>query len=504
MGEPSKSSEAVVADAYSGPPTHVRWRIVGLLMAHAAVCHFNRISISVAGNERIMQQYLIDPTTMGVVYSAYLLTYTICMTPGGWLIDRRGPRSAMLLMVLGAAFFVALTGLASRAFESPLPAVATSTVGLVGSPLGQGPLVTTAALMAQSTFWICWPLVVTLVVIRGLLGIVSAPMHPGAARVVSFWVPAASRTWANGLVTGAALLGIAGTYSGFGFLMDRFGWQNAFIVAGGATAVLAAVWAGYATDRPSKHRSANAAECRLIDAGGDCFTARAAETVAPATAQAAAVRDPGTLELLFRNRSLLLLTVSYAAVSYVQYLFFYWMQYYFNAVLKLGTEQSRLYATAPSLAMAAGMFLGGWLSDRAQEQFGPRRGRMLVPVLGMTASALLLVLGLLSGQPWWVVPCFTLSMAALGTCEGTFWTTGIELGGRRGGTSAGILNTGGNAGGLLAPVLTPLLSASFSWQAGIALASAVCLTGAGLWAWIDPAERTQFTERGAMQPQHDS
>ena len=35
-----------------------------------------------------MKQYEISPTRMGLVYSAYLLVYTICMIPGGLFIDR--------------------------------------------------------------------------------------------------------------------------------------------------------------------------------------------------------------------------------------------------------------------------------------------------------------------------------------------------------------------------------------------------------------------------------
>ena len=51
-----------------------------------------------------------------------------------------------------------------------------------------------------------------------------------------------------------------------------------------------------------------------------------------------------------------------------------------------------------------------------------------------------------------------LALAAVGACEAPIWTTAVELGGRRGGTAAGICNTGGNAGGLLAPIVTPLVS----------------------------------------------
>ena len=176
--------------------TNVRWRILAMLMAYAGMCHFNRISISVAGTEHIMQDYSISETQMGMVYSSYLFVYTLCMMPGGWLIDRFGPKKALMFLGFGSAILVPLTGLASYAAGSML-------------------------------FVLC--------VIRALLGVVSTPMHPGAARAVSFWMPYQTRGLANGLVTGAAVAGIASTYFVFGYLMDLVGWPSAFLVAGFAT-----------------------------------------------------------------------------------------------------------------------------------------------------------------------------------------------------------------------------------------------------------------------------
>ena len=57
--------------------------------------------------------------------------------------------------------------------------------------------------------------------------------------------------------------------------------------------------------------------------------------------------------------------------------------------------------------------------------------------------------------------------------------------------AAGILNTGGNGGGLIAPVLTPFLSGIFGWQAGLGLAGVVCLLGAACWGFIDPHDRLE-------------
>ncbi len=470
-----------VDDSPAEPPTHIRWRILALLMAFAWLCHFNRVSISVAGTEAIMPQYGIDETSMGAVYSAYLVAYTLCMMPAGWLIDRIGPRTALSLMGFGSAVIVPLTGLTG--------------------------LFTAGGSVVKALF-----------VIRGSLGAVSAPMHPGAARAVSLWIPYRGRAAANGLVTGSALLGIASTYFAFGFLIDRCGWPRAFMIEGIVTLVVAILWAMTSTGHPREHPLVNLAELRLIADGDPEQTAPAGSSMEPTYQPINASRSthrqentghperpspfssagagegaydlavPDKSNLL--NRSLVLLTLSYAAVSYFQYLFFYWMQFYFDKVLAFGKDEGRLYATIPTVAMAVGMILGGWLTDRVIERAGRRRGRAIFASCGMLASALFLGVGAAGRGPLWVVGFFALSMGAIGLCESSFWTCVIELGGRRGGFSAAILNTGGNAGGLLAPFVTPLLSKYFGWQAGLGLAAIFCIAGATLWYWIDPDEQS--------------
>src|SRR6266436_6442748 len=92
-------------------PTWVRWRIVLLLMAFTFLGHMNRLSMRVAGDERLMADFCFSPKQMGMVYSAFLFAYTLCMTPGGWLIDRWGPKMALLILAVGSACFEAATGL---------------------------------------------------------------------------------------------------------------------------------------------------------------------------------------------------------------------------------------------------------------------------------------------------------------------------------------------------------------------------------------------------------
>ena len=263
-----------------GPtPTTVRWRVAALLIGLAFLAHFNRVSVSVAANAHFIGPDRLSAGQMGAVYSAFLLVYTLGMLPGGWLVDRVGPRRVLAGMGVGLGLCGVLTG----------------ALGWAGS--------------AVAALW------VPLLALRGVAGAASVPLHPGAARAVSLWFPLRERSTANGLVTAGALVGIALTYPVFGGLMDRVGWPAAFALSGGALAAFAAGWCALAADTPADHPRTNDAERQLAAEGG---------TAPPRTR--AGLRD---VVGLFGNRGLVLLTLSYGAVGYVQYLFFYWIEFYF-------------------------------------------------------------------------------------------------------------------------------------------------------------------------------
>src|SRR2546430_13613696 len=105
----------------------------------------------------------------------------------------------------------------------------------------------------------------------------------------------------------------------------------------------------------------------------------------------------------------------------------------------------------------------------------------------MIAGAGLLGLGVAAKDPAWIVAWFSLALGAVGACEGSFWSTAVEVGGRLGGTTAAIGNTRGNGGGILAPVITPWGKKDFYWPIGIRVRRQVCLPGALCWVLVTPA-----------------
>src|SRR2546426_7853705 len=82
-----------------------RWSILALLMLISAAHQFHRVGLSEVGDQ-VMKDLKLAPDEMGDIYSAFLLTYTIFMTPGGWLADKRGTWLTLLLVIGGARFFL--------------------------------------------------------------------------------------------------------------------------------------------------------------------------------------------------------------------------------------------------------------------------------------------------------------------------------------------------------------------------------------------------------------
>jgi len=104
---------------------------------------------------------------------------------------------------------------------------------------------------------------------------------------------------------------------------------------------------------------------------------------------------------------------------------------------------------------------------------------------GMGLSALFAWQGVRTSSPEEVVWLFSMALGSLGLCEGIFWTTAPFLENRSGGMAGAFLNTVGNAGGLIAPIMTPWIGENFGWMQAIAVACSICGMGAILWIWID-------------------
>jgi MFS family permease len=422
-----------------------RLTLVLLLFGFSTISYFDRIIMTAAGPQ-MMRHFGISPTGMGSIYSAFILGYALFMIPGGHLSDRIGARRTLALMGVFSAVF---TGLTTVAGTSVVPV------------------------------WI--GIVAILSAIRFGLGIVTAPLYPACALVTRNWIPTVFHARVQGLIIAGSSLGAALSPVFFTRLLTRFDWRTAFLPAALAPAILAGVWYWFARDAPLPEKHA---------------------VKVPMQVRASAPRLASPTD-----RNLLLLTFAYAALGYFQYIFFYWMYYYFGQVLHLGDAASARYTSVLFLAEGLIMPLGGLVSDRLARAYGPQFGRRWVPIASLTLAAVLTCAGTAS-KGLIAVACFSLAFGFAACCEGPFWATVTELGAERVGSASSILNAGAQVGGFFAPVMTPIIARLFGWSWGLYAGVLVVCSGAVAVYFINmrpgdklpPAWAIPGTALGSVEP----
>jgi MFS family permease len=410
------------------PPLRMQSKVVALMFALSAMNYFDRIVMSIAG-PGIMKDFGISETQMGSVYSAFLLSYTILMAPSGWLADRFGGRMVLTVSGLGAALFTGLTSICGPA-------------GL-GAYLGVIP---------------------AFIVLRLAFGACTSPLYPSIARIVAAWIPPHQRARVQAIIVSAAALGAAVSPVLFSRLIASYGWRVSFWIAAAATAMLILIWHRSVRDRPP----------------GQVEPSRQVRQKAQT--------DWG---VLLSDRNLLLLTGSYFALSYFEYIFYYWIYYYFGEIRHMAARDTAWATTAIFITMAIMTPLGGWASDWMVARFGPTKGRRIVPIASMASSAILLFVGASGLGDVATVALLSLAVGFSMAPEGTFWSTAIQIGGKQVGAACGIMNCGGNIGGMIAPILTPIIASHFGWTGGLYFAGMMVILGMLTWFLIKPTPQAE-------------
>lgn len=130
------------------------------------------------------------------------------------------------------------------------------------------------------------------------------------------------------------------------------------------------------------------------------------------------------------------------------------------------------------------MAIGGFSTDGVCKLLGTTWGRRSIVMWGMCLAAVCGLRGVSVDGQGSITLWLALSMASLGLCEGVFWTTATDLGGKTRGFSGAFMNTCGNVGGLISPVLSPYLAKGMGWPGAIAVACVISGMGGLVWFWI--------------------
>jgi MFS transporter, ACS family, glucarate transporter len=424
------------------PATRVRAKVLAFAFLLAAVTYLDRICISAAA-PFIMDDLHLSVVQMSVVFSAFTLAYSLFEVPSGWLGDVRGPRRVLTRIVLWWSAFTMMTG-AARGFAP-------------------------------------------LVAIRFLFGAGEAGAFPNIARSFSKWFPPRERGRANGVMfLGSRIGGMLSAPIAL-LLVARWGWRPSFVAFGALGVVWAVAWYVWYRDRPEDHPAVNAEEIAWIRGDGRQGRDRGAESPAPQAGVARPFQGRDLWRALLQSRNLYAICGMYFAFGYGLYFYFTWLPTYLIKVLGFSLLGGGLFAALPFLLAGIADLAGGWLTDRWSRARGLRAGRCHLGFCAFFTCALLVFASTLPVPA--VVKALLLAMAlasadlALGAC----WAVPIDIAPDHAGVITGCMNTLGNLGGLVGPLVVGLaVDRWHSWTFPFYVTAVIYASGALAWLAIDP------------------
>ncbi len=216
-------SDSTLTPANNQKPSRFRWVLFGAMFFLVAINLMDRITLSI-GMPYIKDEFSLSPTMQGLILSSFFWSYALLQIPGGWMLDRFGPRKVVTGALFGWGFFQAIIGFA--------------TGGL------------------------------SLILARIGLGVMEAPVSPSGAKLSSTWLTKTERGRGAVVMDSGSPLGVA-----FGgiivahliVLLDS--WRITFVLVGLFTMLMGFFAWRIIRDRPEWHPKVNQQELDYISAG---------------------------------------------------------------------------------------------------------------------------------------------------------------------------------------------------------------------------------------------
>ena len=184
------------------PPKKFPWGVVTMLVVVMIISFFDRGNLSVAAPV-LVSELQISPDRLGMLFSAFFVTYAVCQIGVGWLCDRIDAKWAYA----GGFLLWSAATLGTAAVH-----------GFAG-----------------------------LLVMRLLLGVGESVSYPATARILADAVPERRRGLANALIDafGARIGPAVGILCG-AWLVAELGWRSLFVVIGAAGLLWLIPWIAFA------------------------------------------------------------------------------------------------------------------------------------------------------------------------------------------------------------------------------------------------------------------
>jgi MFS family permease len=369
---------------------------------------------------------------MSFVFSAFALAYASFEIVTAWWGERIGPRRVLTRIVLWWSCFTIATSIA-------------------------------------------WNYT-SLLVIRFLFGAGEAGAWPNSALAFSRWTPMSERGRAQGFFFAAAHLSGGLTPLLIGALLPHMSWRGVFAFCGAIGFIWAAAWFRWFRDEPRDHPQVNAAEVALIQTGRHISSHEHA--------------GKDAWQAIAASSNVWFLCLAYYSNSYGSYFVMTWLPTYLAEQRGFQTESLSFFSGLPLLLSVFGDLSGGAVTDFLTRRFNLRLGRCGVAVIGYAVAAVAMFGSILSATPTAAAILIAVAVAASMFPLSASWAACIDIGGEHTGVLSAAMNTTGQIGSILSPVVTGWVVGHFSnWQMPLIIMGGLYAISSVLWMFVDPRKR---------------
>lgn len=414
-------------------PTRVRYRVLAFAVALAGITYLDRVCIAQMvsdPNSTMLIDLNLSKTQMGFVFSAFTLAYAVFEIPTGAWGDRIGTRRVLTRIVLWWSTFT----------------------------------IATAAAVNYAS----------MLTLRFLFGMGEAGAFPNVSRTFSRWFPVAERGTAQGIFFAGAHLGGGLTPLLVSAMLEVMPWRLVFVSFGLVGFCWAAAWFRWFRDDPAEHPAVNPEERVLIESGRP--------------KEAPHHLDWAVFRRILADRNMVALCLMYFTQAYGFYFNITWLPTYLKEARGFTAVSLGVLAGLPLVLSAVADLLGGLTSDRLTRAYGLRVGRCGVGGASLTIAGVALIAGATTGNPLLAALLIALAGAADSFLLGAAWGTCLDIAGPHAGLVAATMNTAGQVGAFLSPIVLPyfLKATPGDWATPLIVAGVLYLVGSLCWLLVDP------------------
>jgi MFS family permease len=406
-----------------------------LLCVMLFIEYIDRVNISVAA-PLIRTELHLTNTQLGFALSAFGYCYATFQIINGYIGDRYGPR--LTLTVCGLLW-----------------AAGTIATGFVGG-------------------------LTSLVFARMLVGLGEAGTIPTGARVMSNWVPANRRGFAQGFTHSSARLAAGVTPPIVVALIAFVGWRGAFMALGVVSLLWAIVWVTYFRNNPRDHKRITPDE--LADLPDFHPPQRDLRTV-----------PFGPLVV-----RILPVALVFFCHAWTLWLFLTWLPSFFAESYGLDLKHSALFTSGVFLAGMVGDTAGGVLSDAIYKRTGDlNKARRNAVIIGFAGSLIFLLPVLFVRDAMMITLALGASLFFLEMTEGPIWAVPIDVAPGFAGVAGGIMSTAAGLAAVASPTTFGIL---VDWTGSYSIPFVVSMALAAIGIVLSFFMRPDRQVLGAPQP----